>query len=52
MRETTMNPESRTLIQVTIDDCEKIINDLMGKEVEPRKVFIKENSELAKNLDI
>lgn len=52
MRETTMNPETRELIKVTIDDCEKIISDLMGKDVEPRKIFIKDNSQLAKNLDI
>ena len=47
--ETTMNPESRTLIQLTIEDgieAEKMFNDLMGEEVELRKKFIQENATL------
>jgi len=47
--ETTMNPESRTLIQLTIEDgieAEKMFNDLMGEDVELRKKFIQENATL------
>ncbi len=43
LRETTMDPASRTLQQVTIDDAamaERIFSDLMGDKVEPRKEFI------------
>lgn len=43
--ETTLNPENRTLLQITIDDaiqCDKTITLLMGDKVEPRKEFIKE----------
>ncbi len=53
--ETTMNPESRTLLQVTLDDAEsadEIFKILMGSEVEPRRQFIQENAKLVKRLDV
>ena len=53
--ETTMNPETRTLLQVTIDDAteaDRIFSMLMGDKVGPRKEFIEENAEFVKNLDI
>ena len=53
--ETTMNPENRTLVQVTMEDAMKAdetISLLMGDEVEPRRDFIVENARDVKNLDI
>jgi DNA gyrase subunit B len=53
--ETTMNPETRTLLKVTLEDAEvadEIFKILMGTEVEPRKAFIQENAKLVKRLDI
>ena len=53
--ETTMNPENRTLIQVTMEDAMKAdetISLLMGDEVEPRRNFIVENARDVKNLDV
>ena len=53
--ETTMNPENRTLIQVTMDDAMKAdetISLLMGDEVEPRRNFIVQNARDVKNLDV
>lgn len=53
--ETTMEPESRTLLQVSIDDAamaERIVTELMGDNVEPRKKFIQEHATEARFLDI
>ncbi|MGE5543457.1 MAG: DNA topoisomerase (ATP-hydrolyzing) subunit B [Bacillota bacterium] len=53
--ETTMNPEHRTILQVSIDDAiraDQIFSDLMGERVEPRKEFIQENAKLVVNLDV
>ncbi len=53
--ETTMNPETRTILQVTLEnaaEANEIFSDLMGEKVEPRKVFIQENATKVVNLDI
>ncbi len=53
--ETTMNPENRVLLQVTIDDgkeADHIFDTLMGSEVAPRKKFIQVHAKQVKNLDI
>ncbi|MFH1483987.1 MAG: toprim domain-containing protein, partial [Chloroflexota bacterium] len=52
---TTMNPESRTILQVTLEDAKKaeqIFQDLMGSEVLPRKQFIQAHAKSVRNLDI
>jgi len=53
--ETTMNPETRRLLRVTIEDAaeaDRIFSILMGEEVEPRREFIEAYSKEVKNLDI
>ena len=53
--ETTMSPENRTLLKVTIDnakEADRIFDTLMGDEVFPRKKFIQAHAKTVKNLDI
>ena len=53
--ETTMNPENRTLYQVTIEllkDPNQVFSNLMGDDVEPRREFILKNAQYVTNLDV
>jgi len=53
--ETTMNPATRTLVQVTMDDAikaDEIFTVLMGDEIGPRRDFIEKNAKFVKNLDV
>ena len=53
--ETTMNPETRTLVQVKVEDlikADEIMTILMGDNIAPRRDFIEKNAKFVKNLDI
>jgi DNA gyrase subunit B len=53
--DTTMNPEKRTLLQVTLENAaqaDHIFSTLMGDQVEPRRNFIEKNARYVRNLDI
>jgi DNA gyrase subunit B len=53
--ETTMNPDTRTLLQVSIESAataSKVFETLMGDHVEPRREFIERNAQYVRNLDI
>ena len=52
---TTMDPEVRTIYQVTVDsaaEADSIFSRLMGDDVEPRRQFIEANAKYVKNLDV
>ncbi len=52
---TTMNPETRTLLQVTMEnaaECDRIFTILMGDDIPPRRKFIQENATYVRNLDV
>ena len=53
--ETTLDPEFRSLLQVKIDDAQRadeIFEQLMGDDVDKRKIFIQSNAEKVVNLDV
>ena len=53
--DTTMNPETRSLLQVTVDDAEsadRVFSELMGEDVAPRKAFIQDHATSVRNLDV
>ena len=55
LADTTMNPETRTLARVNVDDAaeaDRIFSMLMGDQVEPRREFIEDNARLVSNLDV
>ena len=53
--DTTMDPETRILLRVRIEDAleaDEVFTTLMGEKVEPRREFIQENSKFVQNLDV
>ena len=53
--DTTMNPQTRSLLRVTAEDAEaadRVFTELMGEEVAPRRAFIQANAANVKNLDV
>jgi len=53
--ETTMNPENRTLLRISVDEAreaDKTLDVLMGEQVEPRKKFIQTHAKSVKSLDV
>ncbi len=53
--ETTMNPETRTIVRMTIEDamqCDEIFSALMGDKVDPRREFIEKNAKFVENIDV
>ena len=55
LRETTLDPVNRTLVQVTMEDAEaadELFRILMGEQVEPRREFIEKFALDVKNLDV